>query len=160
MELIFANKDTRKEFISKTHKQLMHLNIKGKPNQVVEQDLNGHFCKEDRDGREAHKRCSASVSTAATAAAVAKSLRLCPTLCNPIDGSPPGFSVPGNSPGKNTRVDCYFLLPCRKVKSESEITQSCPTCIDPMDRSPPDFSVHGIFQARVLDWVAIAFSVC
>ena len=46
-----------------------------------------------------------------------------------------------------------------KVKSESEVTQSCPTVSDPMDCSPPGSSVHGIFQARVLEWGAIPFSV-
>ena len=45
-----------------------------------------------------------------------------------------------------------------KVKSESEVTQSCPTLSDPMDCSPPGSSVHGIFQAGVLEWGAIAFS--
>ena len=45
-----------------------------------------------------------------------------------------------------------------KVKSESEVTQSCPTLCDPIDCSLPSSSVHGIFQARVLEWVAIAFS--
>ena len=45
-----------------------------------------------------------------------------------------------------------------KVKSEREVAQSCPTLSDPMDCSPPDSSVHGIFQARVLEWGAIAFS--
>jgi len=45
-----------------------------------------------------------------------------------------------------------------KVKSESEVAQSCPTLRDPMDCSLPGSSVHGIFQARVLEWVAIAFS--
>ena len=45
-----------------------------------------------------------------------------------------------------------------KVKNESEIAQSCPTVRDPMDCSLPGFSVHGIFQARVLEWGAIAFS--
>ena len=45
-----------------------------------------------------------------------------------------------------------------KVKSEGEVTQSCPTASDPMDCSLPGFSAHGIFQARVLEWVAIAFS--
>ena len=45
-----------------------------------------------------------------------------------------------------------------KVKSESEVAQSCLTLSDPMDCSPPGFSVHGIFQARVLEWGAIAFS--
>ena len=44
-----------------------------------------------------------------------------------------------------------------KVKSESEVAQSCPTLSDPMDRSLPDSSIHGIFQARVLEWGAIAF---
>ena len=43
-------------------------------------------------------------------------------------------------------------------KSESEVAQSCPTLCNPMDYSLPGFSVHGIFQARVLEWVAIAFS--
>ena len=45
-----------------------------------------------------------------------------------------------------------------KVKSESEVAQSCPTLRDPMDCSPPGSSVHGIFQARVVEWGAIAFS--
>ena len=45
-----------------------------------------------------------------------------------------------------------------KVKSESEVVQSCLTLSDPMDCSPPGSSVHGIFQARVLEWGAIAFS--
>jgi len=56
-------------------------------------------------------------------------------------------------------VGCHFLLQCMKVKSESEVTQSYLTLSDPMDCSPPGSSVHGIFQARVLEWVAIAFSV-
>ena len=65
---------------------------------------------------------------------------------------------PWDSPGKNTGVGCHFLLQCMKVKSESEVAQSCPTPSDPMDRSLPGSSVHGIFQARVLEWVTIAFS--
>ena len=65
---------------------------------------------------------------------------------------------PWDSPGKNTGVGCHFLLQCMKVKSESEVAQSCPTLTDPMDCSPPGSSVHGILQARVLEWVAIAFS--
>ena len=65
---------------------------------------------------------------------------------------------PWDSPGKNTGVGCHFLLKCMKVKSESEVTQSCPTPSDPMDCSLPGSSVHGIFQARVLEWGAIAFS--
>jgi len=65
---------------------------------------------------------------------------------------------PWDSPGKNTGVGCHFLLQCMKVKSESEVAQSCPTPSDPMDCSLPGHSVHGIFQVRVLEWVAIAFS--
>ena len=65
---------------------------------------------------------------------------------------------PWNSPGKNTEVGCHFLLQRMKVKSESEVVQSCPTLRDPMDCSLPGSSVHAIFQARVLEWVAIAFS--
>ena len=59
--------------------------------------------------------------------AAAKSRQSCPTLCDPIDGSPPGSPRPWDSPGKNTGVGCQFLLQCMKVKSESEVAQSCPT---------------------------------
>ena len=62
-----------------------------------------------------------------------------------------------NSAAKNTGVDCHFLLQCMKVKSESEVAQSCLTPSNPMDCSPPGSSIHGILQARVLEWVAIAF---
>ena len=85
-----------------------------------------------------------------SAAAAAKSLQSCPTLCDPIDGSPPG---------KNTGVGCHFLLQCMKVKSESEVAQLCPTLPDPMDCSLPGSFIDGIFQARVLEWDAIAFSI-
>ena len=88
----------------------------------------------------------------------AKSLQSCPTLCDPIDRSPPG-SCPWDSPGKNTGVGCHFLLQCMKVKSESEVAQSCLTLQNPMDCSLPGSSIHGIFQARVLEWGAIAFSM-
>ena len=66
---------------------------------------------------------------------------------------------PWASPDKNTGMGCHFLLQCMKVKSESEVVQWCPTLCDPMDCSPPSSSIHGIFQARVLEWGAIAFSV-
>ena len=66
---------------------------------------------------------------------------------------------PWDSPGKNTGVGCHFLLQCMKVKRESEVAQSCPTLSDPMDCSLPGSSVHGIFQSRVLEWGAIAFSI-
>ena len=65
---------------------------------------------------------------------------------------------PWDSPGKNTGVGCHFLLQCMKVKSESEVAQSCLTLSDPKDCSPLGSSVHGIFQARVLNWGAIALS--
>jgi len=91
------------------------------------------------------------------AAPAAKSLQSCPTLCDPIDGSPPG-SCPWDSPGKNTGVGCHFLLQWMKMKSESEVAQSCLTLSNPMDCSLPGFSIHGISQVRVLEWVAIAFS--
>ena len=65
---------------------------------------------------------------------------------------------PWDSPGKNTGVGCHFLLQCMKVKSESEVTQLCPTLSDHMDCSLTGSSILGIFQARVLEWDAIAFS--
>ena len=65
---------------------------------------------------------------------------------------------PWDSPGKNAGVGCHFLLQCMKVKSESEVTESCLTLSFPMKCSLPCSSVHGIFQARVLEWGAIAFS--
>ena len=84
-------------------------------------------------------------------------LQSCPTLCDPIDGSPPGSPVRGIL--QNTGVGCHFLLQCMKVKSESEVAQSCPTLRDPVDCSLPGSSIHGIFQARVLEWGAIAYSI-
>ena len=69
------------------------------------------------------------------------------------------WDFPGKSIGVGCHcVGCYFLLQCRKVKSEIEVAQSCLTRSDPMNCSLPGSSVHGIFQARVLEWVATAFS--
>ena len=96
-------------------------------------------------------------AAAPAAAAAAKSLQLCPTLCDPIDGSP--LPRPWDSPGKNTGVGCHFLLQCVKVKSESEVVQSCLTLSDPMDCSPPGSSVRGVFQARALKWGATALDL-
>ena len=90
-------------------------------------------------------------------AAAAKSLQLCPTV-QPRGRQPTRLPRPWDSPGKNTGVGCHFPLQCMKVKSESKVAQLCPTPSDPMDSSPPGSSVHGIFQARVLAWGAIAFS--
>ena len=87
----------------------------------------------------------------------AKSLQLCPTLCDPIDGSHQA-PLSLHSPGKNTGVGCHFLLQCMKVKSKSKVSQSCPTLSNPVDCSLPGSSIHGIFQAKVLEWGAIAFS--
>ena len=89
----------------------------------------------------------------------AKSLQSCPTLCDPIDGSPPGSAIPGILQARTLEWGCHFLLQCMKVKRESEVTQSCSTPSDPMDCSLPGPSIHGIFQARVLEWGAIAFSI-
>ena len=96
----------------------------------------------------------------AAAAAAAESLQSGPTLCDPRDSSPTRLPRPWDSPGKNAGMGCHFLLQCMKVKSESEVAQSCLTLPNPMDCSPPGSSVHGIFQARALEWGAIAFSVC
>ena len=71
---------------------------------------------------------------------------------------PTRLPCPWDSPGKNTGVGCHCLLQCMKVKSQSVVAQSCPTLRDPMDCSLPGSSIHGIFQARVLEWGAIAFS--
>ena len=95
-------------------------------------------------------------SAAAAAAAAAKSLQSSDSV-RPHRRQPTRLPRPWDSPGKNTGVGCHFLLQCMKVKSESEVTQLCPTLHDPMDCSPPGSSVHGIFQARVLEWGAIAF---
>ena len=88
------------------------------------------------------------------------SLQSCLTLCDPTRGpqQPTRLCHPWDSPGKNTGVGGHSLLQCMKVKSQSEVTQSCPTLRDPMDCSLPGSSVHGILQAKVLEWGAIAFS--
>ena len=66
---------------------------------------------------------------------------------------------PWDSPGKNTGVGCHFLFQCMKMKSQNEVAQSCPTLSNPMDCSLLGSSIHGIFQARVLEWGATAFSM-
>ena len=90
-------------------------------------------------------------------AAAAKSLQSCLTV-RPHKRQPTRLPCPCDSPGKNTGMGCHFLLQCMKVKSESEVAQSCPTLSNPMDCSPPGSSIRGIFQTRVLEWGAIAFS--
>ena len=93
----------------------------------------------------------AAAAAAAVASVVSDSVR-------PHRRQPTRLPRPWDSPGKNTGVGCQFLLQCMKVKSESEVAQLCPTLSDPMDFSPPGASVRGIFQARVLEWGATAFS--
>ena len=91
----------------------------------------------------------------AAAAAAAKSLQLCPALCDPTDGSPPGSSIPGILQRWILEwVAISFPNACMHAKP----LQSCPTLCDPMDSSPPGSSVHRILQARILEWVAISFS--
>ena len=92
------------------------------------------------------------------AVAAAKLLQACPTLCHPIDSSPPGSPVPGILLAR-TLEWVAISFSNTWVKSQSEVAQSCPTLSDPMGCSPPGSSIHGIFQARVLEWGAIAFSV-
>ena len=99
-------------------------------------------------------------AAAAAATAATESLQLCPTLCDPIGGSPPGSTVPGILQARVLEwVAISFSNAWKwKVKSESEDAQSCPTLFDRMDCSLPGSSIHEIFQARVLEWDAIAFS--
>ena len=93
-----------------------------------------------------------------SAASAAKSFQSCLTVQRHTR-QPTRLHRPWDSPGKNTGVGCHFLLQCMKVKSESEFAQSCPTLWDPMDCRSPGSSVHRIFQARVLEWVAIAITL-
>ena len=90
--------------------------------------------------------------------AAAKSLQSCPTLGDPIDGSPPGSPVPEILQARTLEWVAISFSNAWKVKSESEVAQSCLTLSDTMDCSLPGSSIHGIFQARILEWGAIAFS--
>ena len=98
------------------------------------------------------------ISFWASAAAAAKLLQLCPTLCDPIDGSPPGSPIPGIPQARTLEwVAISFSNAWKwkgKVKSLSHVWLN-----DPMNCSLPGSSIHGIFQARVLECVAIAFFV-
>ena len=88
-------------------------------------------------------------------AAAAKSLQLCLTLCDPIDGSTPGSSVPGIL---QARILEWVAISFSNARMHAKSLQSCPTLCNPTDGSPPGSSVLGILQARTLEWVAIAFS--
>ena len=90
------------------------------------------------------------------AAAAPESLQLCLTPCDPIDGSPPGSSIPWILQARILEwVTISFSNACMHAKSP----QSCPTLCDPMDSSPPGCSIHRILQARILEWAAISFSI-
>ena len=85
------------------------------------------------------------------ATAAAKSLQLCLTLCDPIDGSPPVSSVPGILQARTLEwVAISFSNACMHAK----LLQSRLTLRDPIDSSPPGSAVSGILQARTLEWVA------
>ena len=92
-----------------------------------------------------------------TSAAAAKLLQSCPTLCDPIDGSPPGSSIPGVLQARTLEsVAISFSNAWKwkvKVKSFIRVRLLETPC------SLPGSSIHGIFQATVLEWGAIAFSV-
>ena len=84
-----------------------------------------------------------------TAAAAAKSLQLCPTLCDPIDGGPPGSPVPGILQARTLE---WVAASFSSAHMHAKLLQSCPTLGDAMDSSPPASSVHRILQARILEW--------
>ena len=92
------------------------------------------------------------------AAATAKSLQSCPTLCDPIDGSPPGSPIPGILQARTLEWVAISFSNAGKWKVKVKFLSKCLTLLDPTDCSLPGSSVHGIFQARVLEWGAIAFS--
>ena len=92
------------------------------------------------------------------AAAAAKLLQSCPTLCDPRDSSPPGSPVPRILQARTLEWVAISFSNAWKWKVKVKFFQLYPTLRDPMDRSPPGSSIHGIFQARVLEWGAIAFS--
>ena len=108
---------------------------------------------------------------AAAAAAAAKSLQSCPTLCDPRDGSPPGSPVPGIFQARvlewgaiafSSKIGHLHLNIFSEYVSAAAAAakslQLCPTLCDPRDGSPPGSPVPGILQARTLEWVAISFS--
>ena len=88
-------------------------------------------------------------------AAAAKSLQSCPTLCDPIGGSPPGSPVPGILQARTLE---WVAISSSKACMHAKLLQSCPTLCDTMDSSPPGSSVHRILKARILEWVASSFS--
>ena len=93
------------------------------------------------------------------AAAAAKSLQSCLTLCDPIDSSPPGSPIPGILQARTLEwVAISYSNGSSAAAAAAKLLQSCPTLCDPIDGSPPGSPVPGIVQARILEWVAISCS--
>ena len=139
----------------RTQHQKTRLKKRKNKNKKEGENLNRYFSRDIQMAKKQIERYSSLIIRVA-----AKSLQSCPTLCDPIDGSPPGSPIPGILQARTLEwVAISFSNAWRwKVKSESEVAQSCPTLHYPIDCSLPGSSVHGIFQARVLEWGAIAFS--
>ena len=126
--------------------------LRGGESEEVQINMHKVPVKQDEESREIH--CITwylCCCCCLVASVVSDSMR-------PHRGKPTRLPRPWDSLGKNTGVGRHFLLQCVKEKSESEVTQSCPTLSDPMDCSLSGSAIHGIFQARVLEWGAIAFS--
>ena len=87
--------------------------------------------------------------------AAAKLLHSCLTLCNPIDGSPPGSSVPVILQARTLE---WVAISFSNARMRAKSLQSCPTLCNPTDDSPPGSAIPVILQARTLEWVAISFS--
>ena len=97
--------------------------------------------------------------SSAAAAAAAKSLQSCPTLCDPLDSSPLGFSVPGILQARILEWVAIFFSNAWKWKVKMKLLSHARLLATPWTGAPPDSSIHGIFQARVLEWGPIAFSI-
>ena len=103
-------------------------------------------------------RCLLCTGFYVAAAAAAKSLQSCPTLCDPIDGSPPGSAVPGILQARTLEWVAISFSNAWQWKVQVKSLSKCPTLCDPMDCSLPGSAVPGILQARTLEWVAISSS--
>ena len=128
------------------HGSTLYLLIPTSPNQIPLDELHHsrNLCKRRR---KTQKYQYLDYFKILYAAAAAKLRQSCPTLCDPIDGSPKGSSVPGILQART--LEWVAISLSNAVQSESEVAQSCPTRSDPMDCSLPGSSAHGVFQARL-----------